>query len=131
MPGAAGHTHDYDVQPSVVIDRVTRLEWQRTIDTAVHTWTDAMSYCAGLLLDGKSDWRLPSRIELLSIVDYTQTGPAIDRTAFPGTPPVQFWTASVQFSPSPPSTNAWWVHFNDGADGAYLQTDTYRVRCVR
>ncbi|OYU42034.1 MAG: hypothetical protein CFE44_26330, partial [Burkholderiales bacterium PBB4] len=32
---------------------------------------------------GKSDWRLPNIRELMSIVDYSTTKPAIDKSAFP------------------------------------------------
>jgi len=47
------------------------------------TWSEAIAYCTGLNLDG-SGWRLPTKDELVSIVDTTVTsGPEINQTAFP------------------------------------------------
>ncbi len=38
----------------------------------------AAAYCAALRLGGFSDWRLPSRIEVWSIQDFTHFNPALD-----------------------------------------------------
>jgi hypothetical protein len=75
-------------------------------------------------------WRLPSRIELLSIVDFTQSEPLIDPVAFPNTPPEPFW--SVSPTVDDPSS-AWSVHFGFGTVSASAtSTGTpLRVRCVR
>lgn len=42
-------------------------------------WQPACDYCADLSYAGHSDWRLPNRRELISIVDYGRSDPAIDR----------------------------------------------------
>ena len=45
-------------------------------------------------LCGFTDWRLPTREELLSIVDFGTTHPAIDTVYFPNTPSSDFWSGS-------------------------------------
>jgi len=71
---------------------------------------------------------LPNKNELLSLVDESANNPAINGTAFPGTPGDHFWT-STTYSGWP--SGAWLVNFVIGsADGA-LKTYPYYVRLVR
>jgi hypothetical protein len=119
----------YDTStPGVVVDKVTGLIWQHPIDATTYQWDDAKAHCAGLALAG-GKWRLPTRIELVSLVDYTRQSPAIDVTAFPGTPSAGFWSSS----PSTDSPNAaWGVDFTDGQSGGkVLKQSPVLVRCVR
>jgi hypothetical protein len=112
----------------VVVDRVTGLMWQRELQGDDLTFADAESKCAGLSLAGHDDWRLPSRIELISLLDLARTQPAIDLTAFPGTPNDWFWTASV--SAEDPAS-AWYVYFYFGYPKTDLTSNQFSVRCVR
>ncbi len=73
--------------------------WERAVGLGSHTWADANAYCGGLMLAGRNDWRLPTEIELLSLVDYTKSKPAIDPTSFPNTPAGAFWS-STPFRPT-------------------------------
>ncbi len=87
-PASAGlpHPAQYDTSKAgVVLDKVTGLTWQATVSTSTYAWADAKAYCASLSLGGFKDWRLPSRIELVSIVDFTiaKPGPVLDPTACP------------------------------------------------
>lgn len=132
LPGTPGHPHDYDVRPLTVVDRVTGLEWERNVPGPPpgYAQPDALAYCSALCLDGKTDWRLPTRIELLSIVDEASYNPAIDPVAFPSTPPGRFWTSSPLAGPVPGS--GWYVDFGGGVaayGGGVSSAD--RVRCVR
>ncbi len=123
-PGAA-----YSVGIETVTDATTGLEWQ-LVALGTFTWSQATTYCDALVLDGQSDWRLPTRIELLSIVDSTRlSGAAINSTFFPQTPPTPFWSATP-FVQAP--GNAWYVEFAVFSE-AYCQltTSTAAVRCVR
>jgi len=111
-----------------VLDNVTGLMWQRRVDSITMTFDDANARCDRLEVGGYRDWRLPSRIELVSILDLAEIQPSIDRDAFARTPSDWFWTSSVA-SDSP--TEAWYVYFYFG----YAKTDERRsrfsVRCVR
>ncbi|HEY2902497.1 MAG TPA: DUF1566 domain-containing protein [Polyangia bacterium] len=123
---ATAPSYDLDV-PGVVGDRVTRMQWQRAVDDATYTWAEATDYCACLTLNGQTDWRLPTRIELVSLVDVTRQSPSIDPTAFPDTPSEWFWTSSPA---ADDPTAAWYVAFFDGDTHHQDVTTPYRVRCV-
>jgi hypothetical protein len=128
MAGAVT-TPSYDLDtPGVVGDRITHLQWQRAVDEASDTWYQAMNHCACLTLGGQTDWRLPTRIELVSLVDVTRQSPSIDPTAFPDTPSEWFWTSSPA---ADDPTAAWYVAFFDGDTHHQDVTTPYRVRCVR
>jgi hypothetical protein len=158
MPDAApgskfAPSYDTTTTPGTVIDLVTDLMWQRflpatasspetmydgctgTDDPFWCTWEEAKIYCNNLVLAGNSDWRLPTRIELESVLDETKSNPSIDSTAFPNTPQTSFWSSSpyvgyALWQPFPPG-DAWTVSFNraSAADGRGI--DHYPARCVR
>ena len=124
------HPQDYDTSnKAVVLDRVTGRMWQRLVEAKTHTWSQARDYCDRLDLGGYDDWRLPSRVELVSIVDLTHSQPSINQTAFPKTPSDWFWTSSVDAEN--PTTAAWYVYFYFGYPKTDAMTNQFRVRCVR
>lgn len=119
----------------VVRDEVTGLEWQRVVSTDVFAWDQAVAHCEALELATQTDWRLPEMVELVSILNYGNQGPAIDETAFPNALPQQpgpneLWTAT----PSSPFTSSdpWSVEFNFGqtSNGDAPNIESL-VRCVR
>lgn len=112
----------------VVVDRVTGLMWQRKLDQELLTFADAKARCDTLSLAGHDDWRLPSRIELVSILDMTRTEPSINVTAFPDTPKDWFWSSSP--SAGDPES-AWYVYFYFGYPKTDLVSNRFSVRCVR
>jgi formylglycine-generating enzyme required for sulfatase activity len=125
----APHAQSYEITPAgTVVDRVTGLTWQRDVDAKSYPWADAKAYCGCLKLGGYEDWRLPTRIELVSLVDFTRSSPAIDGNAFPSTPSEYFWTASLQAGDS---QTAWYIYFADGNTHDMDATKSNRVRCVR
>ncbi len=95
----------YAVDGGVVVDRVTSLRWRVAVGVQMATLAQATAYCAEL--DG--GWRLPTRIELVSLIDFARQGPAIDPTFVAddaGTLiTAKFWTASP----------GWVVDFSTGA----------------
>ena len=76
-----------DNSDGTITDTSTGLMWQKATAPGTYTWEQALTYCENLTLPagGYSDWRLPNRNELQSIVDYSRYNPAIDTTFFPGT----------------------------------------------
>lgn len=126
LPNPASYT---DLGDGSVRDNVTCLVWQKAFSAEKLTWSTAKSYCAGLSIGG-TGWRLPSRIELTSIMDFTRSGPAIDTTAFKGLANF-FWTGSPwAVAHNPPY--AWVMNFYEGlASNAGNTTGSYHARCVR
>lgn len=123
----------YTALNGYVLDNVTGLSWQQPIDSDNAncaegcTQADAIEYCANLELAGQCDWRLPTRIELVSIVDYNVSQPSIN-AVFAGTPADYFWTSS----PFQPNTeSAWTVGFYDGYASVLSTSNAGHVRCVR
>ena len=59
------------------------LLWQQSFATD-QDWVTALQTCESLDYGGRTDWRLPSVLELRSIVDLTRVTPAVDPAVFPG-----------------------------------------------
>jgi len=115
----------YTTSADTVLDTKTRLTWQRALPAQAYSQAAGISYCSSLALSG-GGWRLPTVMELQSLVDDTRASPAIDPDAFPGTPSERFWTSSI-----PGSGNGWYVSFGKGDSGGQPGTQLFRVRCVR
>jgi uncharacterized repeat protein (TIGR01451 family) len=119
----------------------TGLMWQRC--AVGQTWNDGS--CDGkpgvykydkaikLTADtgGKTDWRLPTYKELLTIVDYSASKPAANVIVFPDAPSVEFWT-STQVAGDSYKDYAWYVNFKYG-NGSYVYKTSYdyAARLVR
>jgi Protein of unknown function (DUF1566)/Repeat of unknown function (DUF5648) len=92
------------------------------------TWSAALSAAVADTTAGYSDWRLPNKKELESIVESCGWSPAINQTLFPAAPALYFWSAS-SYVPDP--SNAWFVNFNVGYTSNYFKTYNFNVRLVR
>ena len=79
-------------------------------------------------LCGFSGWRMPTREELRTIVDYSRFNPAIAIDYFPQTVSYWYWSASPY---APYAGYARYVNFSYGYDSAYYKGDAYAVRLVR
>jgi len=130
-PVPAEAPSDYLIQGGVVLDRRTGLAWQQGW-AAGTSWADAMAQCEQLNTAGygghTSGWRLPTAIELLSLVDSSTLDPAINGTAFPNTPSTPFWTASA---PRTDAGVAWEVGFSRGDARLLAASVDAGVRCLR
>ena len=61
---------------SALIDLTTGLMWQKSFtEMENETWENALSYCENLTQSGFSDWRLPNKNELVSLVSYDKDDP--------------------------------------------------------
>ena len=126
----------FEVHGDTVYDKTTDLTWTRCSygqhwsegggcsgSVKLLDWDSAI----GLHLQGDANWRLPQRDELQSIVAANCKRPAINETAFPGTPSIQYWTSTA----SGPSY-AWVVFFRTGMPTwNFLKTTPFAVRMVR
>jgi hypothetical protein len=121
-------SYEVDEVNGVVVDLVTKLMWQREVDSNAYNWADAKAYCDGLTHAGHDDWRLPTRIEITSLGDFTKTNPTIDAVALPDTPSEWFWISSPWAGSG---STAWLVAFDYGNANYGDVADSYRVRCVR
>ncbi len=129
LNGGAPNAMSYTDHPDgTVTDDVTGLIWQQAVDAGTYDWAGAMAFCEALDLAMHTDWRLPSRIELVSILDYDDTNPAIREVAFPGTPSEEFWSSTLGAGGA---SMAWQVSFDEGVVRDASVENTYRVRCVR
>jgi hypothetical protein len=109
-------------KPTIRSVKVGDLEWQADVPEQRMTWQEATDYAASLG-DG---WRLPTRAELLTLVDDTRRNPAC--SVFPDCPSAWFWT-STPWAGS--SSYAWSVDFNAGSASSSVVGSSNRVRCVR
>ena len=134
----------YICDDETVTDSATGLTWQRNLPATYAgctgrlplsrgmvgsgcTWDEAKAYCGQLMLEG-SGWRLPTKDELLSIVDTQSSHPSIDVVAFPNTPSYGFWSSSPDAGSS---GGAWHVQFSGGGSVSLDTGVASRVRCVR
>ena len=139
VAGGAPNLENYTVNgDGTVTDNVTGLMWQQTAPQALVAQSTAAAYCPTLSLGGHTDWRLPTAIELISLVDFSDTSvngdaeAAINVTAFPLAPSVFFWSSTPL---GVPGAGAWWrVDFNFDAGQGAVSGSTSSLgaeRCVR
>ena len=128
-PNLENYTDNGD---GTVTDNVTKLMWQQAVPSTKYTWSAVLAYCPTLTLGGHVDWRIPTAIELLSLVDYSvgddSVVPTIDATMFPATPLEPFWTSTPRAG-SP--TSGWGLDFGTGRVGNESMASALRIRCVR
>ena len=93
------------------------------------TWQNALGAAQSHNFAGHSDWRLPNKNELASLVEQRCVSPAINSKIFPSTPTGgSFWSSSPHAGYS---DDAWGVDFG----GGYVYNDSKygydQVRLVR
>ena len=112
-----------------VRDDVSGLTWQARDDGVDRSQTDAAAACAALETEGAAagTWRLPSVVELATLIHFGKTDPAVDQ-AFPDTRPTNFWTSTPVANAN---TMHWSVRFGVGEVMPMLSTNRAPGRCVR
>jgi len=122
LPNPASYCANND---GTITDNVTGLTWEGRVDPGMYTQAQAATYCASR----GGAWRLPTRLELVSLMDSTiASAPTIDRTYFSNTPAGAFWTSSAY---APAAGHGWLVSFNDGDTFQFAVDLQASVRCVQ
>jgi hypothetical protein len=122
----------YVLDEEILTDLKSGLMWQRNTpevfegctkgnNGSLCSWEEAVAYCKNLVLDGYSDWKIPTVNELATLVE-NDTNPTRIEGLFSQTPPKEFFWAA----------NAHKTFFFPG--GLYSDNWNNRdnlVRCVR
>lgn len=91
-----------------------------------YTWQEALANDSDFA--GYTDWRLPNKNELASIVEHRCWNPSVNNEIFPFARPSDYWTST------PVTTNqgmAWAIQFSGGDVQIEYKTSTEYVRLVR
>ena len=122
-----------------VTHQTTGLMWMRCVlgqtwngatcsgSAQTYNWQTALQITEGYVFAGYSDWRLPNKNELASIVEEACYSPSINTLAFPNTPASYVWSSS-SFAYN--SDYAWTVYFYDGYVPNFKYSNAH-VRLVR
>jgi hypothetical protein len=115
-----------------VTDNLTGLMWARNanLPAGIRTWQQALDYAGSLNLCGFSDWRLPNRKELRSLIDYSLANIAasLNTLGFSNVQASYYWSSS-SYAGSPDL--AWFVVMDNGIVGASSKANSAYVWPVR
>jgi hypothetical protein len=119
----------FETDEGIVLDRLTGLTWTRNTNPAGFplTWEEAMGYVAGMNREqalGYTDWRLPNRRELRSVMSHQTRKPALPE----GHPFTNIFTGWVWTSTTAMinPAYAWCVHM-EGARMFYGSKEQYEL----
>jgi len=123
---------EFSRQNGIITDSITKLEWQDDYsdnqeEIPKMAWQNAIKYCENLVIDSKSDWRLPNINELVSIVYDRITRPSIVKV-FENTVSSSYWSSTSRVNYN---NRAWYVTFETGGRGNESKNYMKYVRCVR
>jgi formylglycine-generating enzyme required for sulfatase activity len=126
-----GVTPSYSRANDMVTDTITGLIWQDNEEakTIRKNWEDAKSYCSSLSLGDTNDWRLPTIVELQSIVVDGKASPSIDTEVFVNYTTSNYYWSSTTYASL--TNGAWSVYLYKGRTYYYDKSYSYYVRCVR
>jgi hypothetical protein len=103
-----------------VTDVCTKLVWEQAPPTLETPLQESKDRCAKLNNEVVKNWRLPTRIELQTIVNYEAANPALNGVFRNGT--ATFWSST-------PAHQV--IYFAEGMIGLPPAIESYRSRCVR
>ena len=112
---------------TMVKDNVTGLIWQKAT-ASERNWDSAILYCENLTLGGYFDWRLPTVMELSTLVNAGVYSPSINEDFFSGTLASYYWSSTTD---ADSTDDAWYVYFDYGGVNASGKSYTSYVRAVR
>jgi hypothetical protein len=111
-----------------VRDNETGLVWEKSPATTTHIWGNARGECTSRTTGGRKAWRLPSVVELLSLIDPSLPAPFVPAAVFSGIQSALYWSATT-WAVNP--TGAWIVDFSGGPSPFDDKGVTHFAWCVR
>lgn len=115
---------------AAVLDKETGLVWEQSPSTTTLAWIDAHVHCIQLTVDNRNGWRLPTVQELASLIDPTNSSPALP-SGHPFTNiqlAVVYWSANTVASDA---TSAWFSNFANGKMDYDAKSAFNLAWCVR
>jgi hypothetical protein len=131
LPSASRFTVLADFGGAAVRDNNTGLVWEQAPDATIgRVWPIALAYCLNKPVGGTRGWRLPSVVELASLIDPSLPAPFVPTSVFTGVQAAFiYWSATL--NAADPS-GAWGVPFNNSAIVNVGKADpNVYVWCVR
>ena len=115
-----------DEGDDLVLDKEKGLIWARNANLVglPLTWKDAINHCKALELCNLKGWRLPTKEELSSLIDPSQSFPALPKEHPFVNVKYTYWT-STTFEDF--SDDAYFVHMGQGAVRAYTKHAKYEI----
>ncbi|MBF0240807.1 MAG: DUF1566 domain-containing protein [SAR324 cluster bacterium] len=110
-----------------VTDSATGLVWQQS-NSVQNNWEKSLNYCEALTLSGQSDWRMPNRNELQSIMDFSKSDITIDTNYFPSGQSDTYWSSTTETTSYRFVVNFGRYYFITGYE---TSSPDIAVRCVR
>lgn len=80
FPSTSRFTILSEFNNEAVLDNNTGLVWERTPDNSSLNWASAISFGVGKAVGGTRGWRLPSIVELVSLIDPSLPAPFVPPT---------------------------------------------------
>ncbi len=105
--------------------------WDGSFCTGIslsYSWINALAAAQSHSFAGHSDWRLPNKNELASLIERRCSDPAINSVVFPNTPSTWSWSSSP-YAADP--NGAWGVVFLHGYVTGATKNNPFVVRLVR
>jgi len=131
LTGTARFTVLSNFGGAAVRDNNTGLVWEQEPDaTALLTWVPAAFSCVDKTVGGTRGWRLPSVVELNSVLDGSPgaVAPFVPTSIFSGVKSNAYWSATTH---AQDSNVAWFVNTVFGGLGSSTKDQPNYVWCVR
>ena len=122
----------------VITDATTGLQWAQDAGRQVMTWDEANNYVRKFKLGGYSDWRLPTKEELESLLTYCEEKGIraeifsdwkcvkfYNKIGFKNVQPVAYWSSTTFEAYAASTGHAWAVHMWGGSAIIHKTDDTY------